>query len=87
MKIYTVFTGDKLKGFWTEQKVAIRYLANRDEEEREAYTLVEIETDSNLNDEVEAEAKTIAESRKAPQGKVHHLHAESIEVTSDGKIL
>lgn len=83
--IYTVYTGKKLKGCWTDKDQAIAYMANRVKEEREVWKLVEINDDKCLSKEVEKASEELVKERS--KGKAHNLKAQNIEASSDGKTI
>ena len=83
MKLYTVYTGQKLKGCWTDEKQAIDYMAARDEVERKAWKLLSVDVSKDLSAAVAARVKELSVPKQPAKG-VHHLKAQSIEASSKG---
>lgn len=84
MKAYTVWTGQKFKGSWTDKNLAVGYMAARVESERKAWSLVEVDISDPFDDEIEEAAKALKVSKLS--GGVHHLKAKSIEASSKGRV-
>jgi hypothetical protein len=79
---YTVFDGMKFKGCWDNRETALRYMATRDPV-RPEWRLLEI---NMAEDDITAEVPIMVKKMAAASGssktdvKVHHLHAQGIEV-------
>lgn len=87
MKCYTVFTGARFKGFWTDEALAVGYMASRSLSERKAWALLVVDTSADCSAEVEVRVKSggSSGSRKSGGKGVDHLKAESLSVVAKAK--
>lgn len=78
--IYTIFTGSKLKGFWTKKDKALEYMAIS-KPDSDAWSLLEIDESKTINDQIPDKPVSAA-----PAGNgVHNLKADPLEVKPKAK--